>query len=263
MISDGKDAMRRVGAVSLALFAIAAGCGGDEDGGDVGSTEAASLKPPEQPAARDCAGEKLRTDVKPQSTAPDPGRYTYAVEGTRKELRRSAVAVALPKTAPLFVTPATKIGNVICFRTQIRYTPKQANTVTFAIRGGDFHIIEIDFFVAGQTLTFKPDVPLKAVDGSGTLSWNGTFTGPTKGSFKGTTLGRRPFTFRGRTERAMGIELQLRLSGELRGSNKQRIWISLDRGTLYEQRLEQVQNFGSQPMALDYHAKLRSFDPSQ
>ena len=252
--------MRRRHALALALVAAIAGCGGDDGESDSGG-EAASLTAPEKPAPEDCAPGKLRTDVKPESGAPAAGRYTYSMKGTRRDLNKSGVEVALPKSAPLLVTPSTKVENVVCFRTQIRYTPKQANTVTFAIRGGDFHIVDIDFFVAGQTLTFKPETPIKAVDGSGALSWNGSFTGPTEGSFRGTTLGRRSFTFEGRTERAIGIELEFKFSGELSGSNKQTIWISLDRGTLYEQKLDQVQNFGAQPIALKYDAKLKSFAP--
>jgi len=252
--------MRGRGVVALALVAGIAGCG-DDDGGDSGE-QSASLKAPEQPVEKDCAPDQLRTNVKPESGAPEPGTYTYAMKGTRRDLNKSGVSVALPKTAPLLITPSTKLGNVICFRSQIRYTPKQANTVTFAIRGGDFHIVAIDFFVAGQTLTVKPDQPLKAVDGSGTLSWFGRFTGPTTGTYRGTTLGRRSFTFQGKSERAIGIELVFKFSGELRGSNKQTIWISLERGTLYEQDLEQVQNFGSQPIALKYAAKLKSYSPN-
>lgn len=252
--------MRARAVVAMALVAGLAGCG--DDGGDGGSgEESAPLTAPEQPAEKDCAPDLLKTDVRPQSGAPKAGTYTYDMKGTRKDLNRAGVPVALPKAAPLLVTPTTKIGNVICFRTQIRYTEKQANTVTFAIRGGDFHIVGIDFFVAGQTLTFKPDKPLKAVDGSGALDWTGSFTGATRGQFRGTTLGRRSFTFQGRSERAVGIELQFKFNGELRGSNQQTIWISLERGTLYEQELQQVQNFGAQPIELKYRAKLKSYKP--
>jgi hypothetical protein len=181
------------------------------------------------------------------------------MKGSRRDLSASGVPVDLPGTAPVTVTPATRVGKLVCFRTQITYTPKQANTVTFVIRGGDFYITRIDFYVAGQTLALRPDTPIKAIDGSGALDWNGSFGGPTAGSYSGSALGRRSFSFRGRRDRALGVELKLRLSGELRGSNSQDFWISLRRGTLYQQKVRQVQNFGSQPIALDYTAKLKSY----
>jgi hypothetical protein len=241
--------------VVMACFAVA-GCGGGGGATSVGTS--ANLTPPTQPTAQDCRPDVLHTNVKLQNTPPTPGRYSYTVKGTRRDLSRSGVPVTLPSTAPLIVSSTTHTGNVVCFRTQIAYTPKQANTVTFALRGGDFYIVSIDFYVAGQTLRLRPNPPIKAVDGSGTLDWGGTFGGPTTGSFAGSQLGRKSFTFKGRRDRAIGVQLRFSLSGELRGSNVQTLWLSLTRGTLYQQKVQQVQNFGSQPVELRYTANLKS-----
>lgn len=253
-------AVARNAGVALALVALAGGCGGgdDEDGGG-GGTQSSKLAPPEKPAAADCRADVLKTDVKPSVTPTPPGRYTYAMQGTRRDLRASGVPVALPRSSPLTVTESTQDGNIICFRGQTAYTSKQANTITFAIRGGDLYIASIDFFVAGQTLTLKPDPPIKAIDGSGATDWSGTFSGPTKGSYTGSALGRRSFTFQGRSERALGVELKFDLTGELRAKISQTLWLSLDRGTVYEQKVNQRQDFGTQPIQLEFAAKLKSY----
>lgn len=245
----------------LALAALVGGCGGgdDEDDGGGAGAQSSKLAPPGKPTAADCRADVLKTDVKPSVTATPPGRYTYSMEGTRRDLRASGVPVTLPRTSPLTVTEATREGNIICFRGQTAYTSKQANTITFAIRGGDLYIASIDFFVAGQTLTLEPNPPIKAVDGSGAQDWSGSFSGPTKGSYTGSALGRRSFTFEGRTERALGVELKFKLTGELRADISQTLWLSLDRGTVYEQKVEQVQNFGTQPIELKFEAKLKSY----
>lgn len=257
--------LRTASVILAAGLIVLSGCGGDDNGGggdDQLGGEAARLAPPEKPTPEDCGGEAVAADKKAdRGLVPKPGTYVYDTKGTRGESGAGA-DTALPKTAELRVTPSIKIGNVECFRSQTVYTPKEADTVTWVVRGGDVYITKMDFFVAGQTPELVPQPPIKAVDGSGTDQWQGAFSGPTTGTYKAVLQERRPFSFEGRSENVPGVQLDFAFKGELNGKSSQLTYGSLDGGTLYQQKVEQERSFGGTSVTLKYEWKLKSFSGS-
>jgi hypothetical protein len=257
--------LRTVSVILAAGLIALSGCGGDDDNGGGGGGddqlggEAARLTPPEKPTPEDCGGEAVASDKKAdEGLVPKPGTYVYDVKGTRGESGAGA-DTALPKTAELRVTPSTKMGNVVCFRAQTVYTPKEADTVTFVVRGGDIYITKLDFFVAGQTPEIVPQPAIKAVDGSGAEQWQGTWSGPTTGSYKAVLQERQEFSFEGKTENVPGVQLDFEFKGELNGKSSQLTYASLEGGTLYQQKVEQERGFGGTSVTLKYDWKLKSF----
>ena len=259
--------LRWTSVILVAGMLAMAGCGDDDDGGNGGGGggggelggEAAKLEPPKQPAPEDCAAAP-KSDQEPADLVPEPGRYTYTVEGTREE-KGSGTPTKLPSEAPLIVTPSVNVGKVACFRTQFVYSPKEADTVTFAVSGEDVYITGIQSFVAGQTPGFKPEPPIKAIQGTGTEDWGGEFGGPTTGQYQGSFLARKPLEFEGKSERALGFELRFSFAGEVRGTSTQSTYVSPTKGYLFEQDVEQDRDFGGQSVVLKYKAKLKSFQP--
>jgi hypothetical protein len=259
--------MPKLRTASVILMAVGAmalgGCGGDDkDAGGGGDDQlgggSATLKPPTTPKPEDCGGGTLKSDRKADPLAPKPGTYVYDVKGTRSE-SGSGAATALPKTSELRVTPSIRVGNLVCFRSQTVYSPKEADTTTFVVSGFDVYVTKIEAFVGGQTANLQPSPPIKAVDGSGAEEWTGQFEGPTSGGYRGETLGRRPFTFEGRSDRAAGVKLSFNFEGELSGKSTQETYVSLDGGTLYQQNVTQERNFGGSSVTLKYDWKLKSF----
>ncbi|HEX8052747.1 MAG TPA: hypothetical protein VF517_07120 [Thermoleophilaceae bacterium] len=237
-----------------------AGCGGDDkkDEGDELGGGSASLQPPETPKPEDCAGDALKTGERADNLAPKPGTYTYDQKGTRSE-SGSGSGTALPKTAELRVTPTIKVGNLVCFRSQTAYSPKEADTTTFVIRGGDVYVTSLDSFVAGQTAQFRPNPPIRGVDGSGAEQWTGSFGGPTQGTYEGTLLPRQSFSFEGKSTKSPGVKLHFAFKGELSGESTQETYVSLDDGTLFRQKVDQTRNLGASSVKLKYDWKLKSF----
>lgn len=242
-----------------AAAALVAGCGGGNGGSGGGPSGASAvLKPPAKPTAADCRADVLRTNVKPSNLVPPPGNYTYSTNGTRQDVNGGA-STSLPTSSPLRISPSTRVGKVVCFRSQTVYTPKEADTVTFAVRGGDVYITAIDSFVAGQTPHLRPDPPIKAVDGSGAQQWSGRFGGPSSGQYAGSAIGRKSFTFQGRRQRAFGVELRFSFAGELRGTSRQDNYVSLKNGTVFQQVVQQDRDFGGESVRLRYKSTLKSF----
>ena len=216
-----------------------------------------ALAGPTAPKPADCQAKALATSAKPENLNPAPGAYTYAINGTRRDLGAAGVATKLAPTTVSIGTRSIKIGKLVCFRVQRRYTPKIADTYTFVVRGGDLYIAGLDFYVAGRTTHVVPNPPIKAVDASN-LNWQGTFSGSTTGQYAGSSIGRKNVKFNGGTEHALGVELRLSFAGAVKGTTRQDNYLSLGKGILLSEDVTQDRTIAGSQVRIAYKSKLKS-----
>jgi hypothetical protein len=251
--------MRSAGRLAtLAACALALGsCGGGGDGkGAAGERSALELQPPEAPPPGRCSERRLATRRAPDaSLRPAPGRYRYRVNGTRTiaEKKRRTARLGSPMT--LTATPATRVGRLVCFRLQRRYTPTLGETATFVVRGSTLYMTELELQAGGQRTTIRPEPPVVALAPS-ELEWSGAFQGETRGRYSAQVVGRRTFRTGGSTERAVGVEFRLSAAGAVKGQERSVRWFAVERGLVLAERVEQSRRLGLDETKLKYSARL-------
>jgi hypothetical protein len=250
---------RATTAAALAALALSA-CGSSSGGGETpGSTPAASAgnapAAPQRPTAADCDASQLRTTVHAGDLIPPSGGFAYRVQGKRQVLGAAGGETSLPARTQFSVGPVLRAGKLACFAVQRRYTPEFVDTGTFVVRGSDVYLTKLDIFGAGNRVSIAPSPPVKTLDGA-SLSWSGSFGGPTRGQFSGTTLGRRTIRLGGQRVHAIGVELRLAFAGDVQGTARTETWLSLKRNVVLSERAIQDRTIGGDHVKLDYTATL-------
>jgi hypothetical protein len=247
--------------VALLLTALLAACGGGDDEPAPGA-EGASAAAPEPPDAERCAAEALRTSVRPGALVPGAGTYEVAVRGTSTLIEAGGQSrpEALPRRGKVVVTPARSFGNVRCFTTQTIRGPLRTDA-TFAVRGEDIYLTASEFDNGASRTSVAPSPPILAVRG-GELEWSGTFSGPTRGTYRASAIGRRTMTVGGERVRVVGISSQTSFDGEQRGTDDSTRWVSLrDNLVVLEEAASEISSGGDR-LRLRARTQLLSLRPS-
>lgn len=239
---------------------VAGGCGSDDEGAPGGARADAALPAAATPAPSACAAEALRTSARPDDLVPPAGDLAYATVGTRRSLGQGGGgSTPLPRRTAATISAARKVGRLRCFVVQRRYTPQLADNLTTVVRGGDVYLTRLQITAGGQVVEITPDPPIKTLDGDD-LEWEGSFDGPTRGRYAGAVVGRRAVRVGDRAARAVGVELRIAFTGELRGSSRSTTWFSLDHNVVVDEKVTQKRALGIDRLRLDYRAKLRPGD---
>ena len=242
---------------AAAVTLVAGGCGGGEGGGESGALR---VSPPSQPAPSACATRALATGRSPdRHLAPAPGVYRYRAKGERAAAGGSD-AQPLGSTIAMTATKATRVGRLLCFRVQHRYATALAQTATFVVRGPWLYLTELEVQAGAQRSLVRPDPPVLALAPS-EVEWNGSFSGPTRGSYSARIVGRRRFKLGRATVRAVGVELDLQARGRVSGSERSVRWFAVDRSIAVAEEVGQDRRMGLERSRLDYTAELVSATP--
>lgn len=256
--------MSRAACIAACIAALAlAGCGGDDDGddGQDGGGAASLLPPPRTPSAADCRAKGLETSERPDRLAPAAGTYTYDVDGRSESIGETRRTSRLPERATLVVTRPARIGRLLCFKVQRRFSPELADETTFVVRGGDVLVTALAFQSGGQVTQVQPRPAILSFDG-GATEWSGSFAGATRGSYRASVGERREMRVGGDRVIAAPIESQVSFGGEVRGTDRSTRWGSERDNTLIEERVVQERTFGLDRLRLTYTARLRDSRPS-
>jgi len=246
------------GVACLALALILVGCGGTpEPVGDARDRPPPPLVVPDRAA---CAADRLATRRHPDERAPRAGTYRYRVAGTQRV--RGDAAKPLRRDMIVEITPARRIGNVLCYRARRTLLRGVSETATLAVRGNRAYITEIESTLGGLHTRFTPNPPVLALDPD-LLSWEGTFVGTTSGRYKAEYLGRRRFKVGGRSVRAAGGRLRLASTGEQVGSQRSTQWVDPHSRIVVREVVEQRRIFGVDELILDYRAQARTLHPKR
>lgn len=248
---------------TMAAIAISAAvlvsCGGEAKQ-DAKSRGAVRVQPPEQPNATACAATQLRTSESADDLVPPPGTYVYRTKGHRELIGEGGESRPLPKRTEYVITQARDFGNVRCFGVQRRYTEALADSATFAVRGGDVYLTLSEVQSGGQFTTVRPEPPALFLSGAET-EWSGTFSGPTRASYRMEVIGRRKIKVGNRTLSAIGIETVFSFDGEVRGLERATRWLSERDNLVLSERVSQQRTFGLDETKLVYRAQLTSTGP--
>lgn len=242
----------------IALTAAAVGCGSASTASDSGPGRVL-LRVPTAPNQRDCRVADLRTDVGAQNLAPDPGTYSYKVQGTRSLKGGGTNSVKrLPAVVKVIVTPTRDYGKVVCFRVQRRYTAALGDTATFAVRGSDVYLTDLTLQSGGEITVIDPSPPVLSLAGN-QVTWSGTFSGETNGQFAGDLVGRRSLPLpNGQKVQAIGIQLRVSFSGQTRGTLNTTQWLSASHNFVLGETLDLNRSFGLDHEHLQFQSHLQS-----
>lgn len=248
--------LRKAGLLAVAALAASSGCA---DRGRPASEEPALSKPPATPTAAECGADVLRTRVAADRLVPRPGTYVYAVKGHGQVsggATGSGEGRTLPRVVHGQISRARAVGNLRCYTTFRPYHPQLIDSAVFAVRGADVHLTRLESVSGGRAVAIEPRPPIKFVDGDD-LSWSGSFTGATRGTYSGRTLGVQTMKALGRTELAAGVEIRIETEGEVRGSTLTRAWIGTRSNVVLREHTRMDRSVGGPHLRVDLDLTLK------
>jgi hypothetical protein len=250
-----------------ALVLLAApGCGGGEAASDEvegpARTQQLTFEAGAAPADDRCGFEDLDSAdaAAPRKTLnpPRPGTYSYETEGT-VALPDEARA-RLPDRTETVITPATTEGEVSCHGTEQRFSPRATLSNVVIQRGEDVYLTAIGFASSNYVTTVEPRPAVLASAASGTR-WDGTFDGPTSGSYEVEVIGRKTFDVGGDQVEAVGLDSRATYHGDTEGSQARKTWLSVDRPLILSESGEFALEVGGGEDRLEYETTLTSLEP--
>lgn len=242
-----------IAVAALCLGAI--GCGASESSSDPVARHA--IAKPSAPSAGDCAARALDTAERSRPLAPAAGTYEYGLRGSEVVVGERREVYDLPRSMPMIVTRATKLGNLRCFRVQRRIRSSVVETSTFASRGDAVYLTKLQLETDRSSETLVPRPPVLAISPDD-VEWSGAFAGPTRGRYRGELLGRRTIRVDGRPVRAIGIALDSSFAGEVTGTQRSEQWFSVDRHLVLRGRHQERRRFGQDDLRMTYSTRLTS-----
>lgn len=233
-----------------------AGCGGE---GRKKAPAQIKLARPAEPSASDCGKGLSNTSERPERPAT-PGTYSYSTEGEKALIGAKRHVSKLPAQTEVIVTPARKLGNILCYVTQRRYGPSLGDTATLLVRGKDVYLRGMRFQSGGYIKTLAPRQPLLSLSGS-ELDWSGSFNGPTSGRYAAEVIGRKQIKVGPKPVRAVGIKARISYAGEIEGWERSTSWVAIDHNLMVAESVEKERKFGLDKLRLEYESKLQSLGP--
>lgn len=251
---------RTAAVMAIAIAIVVAGCGDSDDTST--DARAPAVEPPSIPDARACDAQELATAVRPDRLVPASGTYRYQTKGTRTVSSSDGEpdVKQLPAQTEVVITPAKSFGGLRCFRVQRKLTKTIADTATLVVRGSDLYLTEVLFETNGQRDIVRPRPPVHSLDPDET-EWAGAFRGATSGSYRATSLGRRQMRVADRRARALGVQLQLSLAGDVEATEVSTRWLLPSRNLNLSERVLQKRDFGLDRITLRYSSTLESLNP--
>ncbi len=159
------------------------------------------------------------------SQAPDAGVYAWAQEGSEQvgNLNRD-----LPERSVRVVTRSSGTA----WTDEHRYSEEHVRNTEWLVddRGvaGKSLRTRITFgpFSNDQTVVFDPPMRVGVFPMQEGQRWEGSFTGPTSGSYKGHTFERTKLRVGDEQVDVFGIEVFLEMEGEVSGTATTKVWVS-------------------------------------
>lgn len=217
----------------MLLLAVGiSGCGqGPEQQGD------AAIAPPPaptRPVPEQCALGGQWTAASVRSAAPKPGAYRYDLRG-RERVDGGEGWRDLPESMTVFISPAVRQGNRICFSLQRRLRLGLTDTATFVRAGDALFLTELVLEAEDGGTRLRPRPPILAVSPDD-VDWRGAFTGLTRGQYVGHALGRRRGILAKRGVTLVGVAITSSYAGDITGTQRSRQWFSDGRAVLAEEQ---------------------------
>lgn len=245
-------------AVAPIMVLALSGCGG---GNDKTSTRALTLQQPERPTAAQCDYGSASA-AKPTESPPRAGTYEFKTTGKKVLIGEKRRVFKLPTSSKAVITPARRVGNILCFTTQRKYESDLGDTATFLIRGSDIYLRKLRFQSGGYIKSLSPNPPLLSLSGT-ELDWSGVFRGRTSGQYAAEVVGRKRIKVGPRKVRAVGIKTRVSYGGDIKGWERSTRWIAVERNMVIAEDVVQERKFGLDRLRLSYRASLESLEPSQ